>query len=82
MLDGTSCSATDTTALAPGSSRPTSAAPPSWARVGRTAAMPRWSASAPIITAPAIPKRAPAASSGGIVSTTIRIARYVEPQTM
>ena len=82
MLDGTSCSATVTTALAPGSSSPTSGAPRSCARVGRTAATPRRSARTPISTAPASPKRAPAPSSGGTVSTTTRIARYVEPQTM
>ena len=82
MLDGTSCSATETTALAPGSSSPTMPAPASCARVGLTAATPRLTASTATITAPASPKRAPAPSSGGIVSTRIRIARYVDPQTM
>jgi len=59
--------------LAPISSVPTSAAPPSVARVTRTSR--RRAARTAIITAPATVKRAPADSSGGIVSTITRIAR-------
>ena len=78
-FDGTSCSATVTTALAPGSSSPTASALRSWARVGRTR---RWNESTTSMTAPATKKRTPEPSSGGTVSTITRMARYVDPQTM
>ncbi len=71
-LEGTSCSATVTTALAPGSRMPTSSALSSWARVGRTE---RRSERTPTITAPATAKRVPAPSRGGTVSTITRMAR-------
>ena len=79
--DGTSTSATVTTALAPHSSVPTRSAPRSCARVGRIAAAPRKAATRTSMTTPASAKRTPAPSSGGTVSTMIRIAKYVEPQT-
>ena len=77
-LEGTSCSATVTTALAPGSRMPISSALSSCARVGHTA---RWIESTATMAAPATAKRTPAPSSGGTVSTITRMARYVEPQT-
>ncbi len=77
MPDGTSCSATVTTALAPGSRIPISSALNSCARVSRTV---RRVESTATMTAPATAKRAPAPSSGGTVSTITRMARYVEPQ--
>jgi len=79
-LEGTSCSATVTTAFAPMSSVPTSSPERSSARVGAGAAPRR--ASTARSTAPARRNRAPAPSSGGTVSTITRMARYVDPQTM
>jgi hypothetical protein len=81
MLDGTSTSATLTTAFAPISSVPTARHASSWRRPGRSTAGPRRQARKASIAAPAKLKRKPALRKGGTVSTTTRIARYVEPQT-
>ena len=75
MLDGTSCSATRDDGVGARQQQPDERRAGELRARGRTAATPRCSASTAIITAPAIPKRAPAPSSGGIVSTMIRIAR-------
>ena len=75
MLDGTSTSATLTTALAPISSVPAARQPSSCARVGRSTLGPRRTARNASIARPAKPKRAPALRNGGTVSTTTRIAR-------
>ena len=75
MLDGTSTSATLTTALAPISSVPTARQESSCRRVGRSTARPRRQVRKASIAAPASEKRAPADRNGGTVSTTTRIAR-------
>ena len=79
-FDGTSCSAVATVATAPIISEPTSAQLSASGRVIRTGV--RRSASTPSISVPASRKRLPVETSGGIVSTSTRNARYVEPQTM
>ncbi len=77
MFDGTCVSATVSSPGPPTSShRPSTALPASCCRLGRAR-----SASGSRMR-PAMPNRRPAASSGGIDSTPIRIARYVEPQTV
>ena len=80
--DGTVFSATEMTALAPGSISPTKPADSSSARVGRQTEAPRRQARIGSRISPTAMKRVPAPSSGGIVSTISAIARYVEPQTM
>ena len=80
--DGTSCSATITSPLPPAtSSAPTTAQESSCRRSSRAPRTPRRIATAIHMIAPASPKRTPLVSSGGIVSTVTRIARYVDPQT-
>src|SRR4051794_25678383 len=81
MLEGTWTSATLTTALAPISSAPTARQEASSRRLGRSTAAPRRQLRKASMARPANPKRAPALRKGGIVSTTTRMARYVEPQT-
>ena len=79
-FDGTSCSATVTTALAPVSRHADDQRAQELR--ARRAARGRRSERTTSITAPATTKRTPAPSSGGTVSTMTRMARYVEPQTM
>jgi hypothetical protein len=79
--DGTLCSATATMPFPPRSSViPTSAQPPSWGRVIRMRSRPPVTRSHPYISPPATRNRVPIPTSGGMVSTVTRIARYVEPQ--
>ncbi|MEU3064097.1 hypothetical protein AB0P12_12080 [Streptomyces subrutilus] len=56
-----------------------STAEPASARVVRSAAGPYRQATAPASSSPAVRKRAPADRNGGMVSTTTRMPRYVEP---
>src|SRR3954471_17644535 len=81
MLEGTSTSATLTTALAPISSVPTARQEASSRPLGRSTAAPRRQVRKASMARPAKPKRAPALRKGGIVSTTRRMARDVERQT-
>ncbi len=75
MLEGTSTSATLTTALAPISSTPTARQDSSCRRDGRSTDGPRRQARNASIAAPASTKRPPAERNGGTVSTTTRMAR-------
>ena len=75
MLEGTSTSATLTTALAPISRTPTARQDTSCRRDGRRTDGPRRHARSASIAAPAITKRPPAEKNGGTVSTTTRMAR-------
>ena len=76
MLEGTSTSATLTTALAPISSDADGEAGQRVAaRDGRRTDGPRRHARNASIAAPAITKRPPAERNGGTVSTTTRMAR-------
>ena len=80
--DGTVFSATEITALAPGSIRPTKPAASNSPREGRKTPSPFRHARIGSRITPTITNRKPAPSSGGIVSTIRAMARYVEPQTM
>ena len=73
--EGTFCSATLITALAPGSISPTKPAASSSLRVGRMARRPRRAASTGRTIAATSTNRAPAPNRGGIVSTIRLIAR-------
>ena len=73
--DGTVCWATEITAFAPGSIRPTNAADSSSARVGLSTLRPLRHARIGNRIKPTAMNRVPAASSGGIVSTMSAMPR-------
>jgi hypothetical protein len=64
-----------------GSSKAIKAQPNSCGTVTASRRGPLRATSAPPTRSPATSKRVPAPNRGGISSTMIRIARYVEPQT-
>ena len=78
--EGTRCSAHTTAPFPPVSSRsPTTAAAPHSKRTGAKSPRRRLNAKR---SPPAMTNRMPADTNGGMVSTTNRIARYVDPQIM